>query len=110
MLRETRKRLEECNKKKVQEREKKKVQERQEKQVEEERERLARSQRRTGGVFIPFEESEPMPRTSPEKHHDIGKSYRRPINVLQWCDKNWDDPAIKVCAYFPPFDLGIEII
>ena len=102
MLQETRKCLEECNKKKVQEHQKK--------QVEEECERLACSQRQTGGVFILFEESEPMPRISPEKHHDIDKSYQRPINVLQWCDKNWDDPAIKVCAYFPPFDLGIETI
>ncbi len=62
---------------------------------------------------VPFEEEETLPATSPNQHHHISMDNRQKVQVVQWVDKNKNDPAVKVsCKYefFPcdsHFSLGL---
>lgn len=47
-------------------------------------------------IIVPFEDSEPLPPTSPERHHHMSASCHHPINILQWTDEHFDDPATRV--------------
>ena len=48
---------------------------------------------------VPFEEEESLPATSPNQHHHISIDDRQKVQVVQWTDKNKNDPAVKVSCY-----------
>lgn len=47
-------------------------------------------------AFVPFTDSEPLPKTSPEVHSHISHSKRARINIFQWLEAHAGDDALRV--------------
>ena len=51
---------------------------------------------------VAVEEPDTLPPTLPEVHHHISTDIRQKVELLQWLDRNREDPAIQVClCQFP---------
>lgn len=48
-------------------------------------------------AFVPFTQSESLPKTPPEVHSHVSHSKRTRINLFQWLDAHADDDALRVC-------------
>ena len=44
-----------------------------------------------------IDEDETLPLTNPDEHHYFSKTQYTPINLLQLCKDNENDPTTKVC-------------
>jgi hypothetical protein len=45
---------------------------------------------------VAVEEPDTLPPTLPEVHHHISTDTRQKVELLQWLDRNREDPAIQV--------------
>ena len=52
---------------------------------------------RLNDVAVPSGADEPLPPTSPERHHHMSSSRRYPINIMRWTDNHPENPATRVC-------------
>ncbi|KAJ7728798.1 hypothetical protein DFH07DRAFT_757144, partial [Mycena maculata] len=46
-------------------------------------------------TYLPFNEDEALPYTTPQQHHHISQSYNFLFHVSSWLGQNRDDPAIE---------------
>ncbi len=47
---------------------------------------------------LSFEDSDPLPYTTPDKHYHISQSNRFNKDVMDWLSSNKNDPALKVSS------------
>lgn len=55
---------------------------------------------------VPFEESEALPYTPPEMHHQISKSRNHHMNIMAFLSANQGDPAIAVWSIPCPLTIS----
>jgi hypothetical protein len=56
---------------------------------------------------IPFQNDEPLPPSSPDRHHEMSKNTRHKVDLRCWIGDLSDDPALEVrehCSYLVKSD------
>ena len=58
--------------------------------------------------FLHFVDQEPLPRCSPDIHHQVSTSQKHYWDISVWCGRNQDDLALQVCLRICRIDSDLN--